>query len=347
VPSIEPDIKAAGRRLAELFGVGSDQVRIEANMSAGDREVDGIASVGFLGFVLELKSSGDGASATRGITRLQHARAHFPGHLMLLVVPYMEPAGRERCKAEHISWLDLSGNADITGPGVRILVEGKPNRFIRRGRPSSVFAPKSSRVARTLLEADGPLHQHELVRLTGLSDGFVSRIVSRLAESGLVAREAGGALSVPDRALLLDTWRDAYDFQKHDVRRFNAAARAGDALVRSLADALTKQHFGATATGLVAAWLLTEFAGYRTVTFYVDRAPDATELVELGLHEGENGNVWLVVPNDSGVLQGAKDQAGVRCVHPLQVWLDLKGHGERASEAAGALKRQLLGGSMP
>jgi len=63
----------------------------------------------------------------------------------------------------------------------------------------------------------------------------------------------------------------------------------------------------------------------------------------VGLREEPQGeNVWLVVPNDVGVFQGAADHQGVRCVHPVQVYLDLKGHPERAVEAAEQLRRQVL-----
>ncbi len=63
----------------------------------------------------------------------------------------------------------------------------------------------------------------------------------------------------------------------------------------------------------------------------------------LGFREDERGaNVWLVVPNDAGVFQGASDHDGVRCVHPVQAYLDLKQHPERANEAAEQLRAELI-----
>jgi hypothetical protein len=52
--------------------------------------------------------------------------------------------------------------------------------------------------------------------------------------------------------------------------------------------------------------------------------------------------VWLVVPNDEGVFDGAAEREGVRCVHPVQAYLDLKDHPERSAEAAQQLRRKLL-----
>ena len=57
---------------------------------------------------------------------------------------------------------------------------------------------------------------------------------------------------------------------------------------------------------------------------------------------GERPNLWLAVPNDSGVFQGAVENDGIRCVHPVQVYLDLKEHPERSAEAADRLRTELL-----
>ncbi|MGO8930922.1 MAG: hypothetical protein ACLQU3_29035 [Limisphaerales bacterium] len=49
-------------------------------------------------------------------------------------------------------------------------------------------------------------------------------------------------------------------------------------------------------------------------------------------------NVWLVVPNDEGVSEGAAEGEGIRCVHPVQAYLDMKDHPERSAEAAEQLR---------
>jgi hypothetical protein len=41
------------------------------------------------------------------------------------------------------------------------------------------------------------------------------------------------------------------------------------------------------------------------------------------------------VPAAAGVLQGLVEVDGVRCVHPLQVYLDLAGHPARAAAGRG------------
>jgi hypothetical protein len=88
---------------------------------------------------------------------------------------------------------------------------------------------------------------------------------------------------------------------------------------------------------------MTQFAAFRIVTLYLPEGPGQAALERLGIGEGEQGaNVWLVIPNDQGVFQGAADWGGVRCVHPVQVYLDLLAHPERAKEAAEQVRREYL-----
>jgi hypothetical protein len=97
------------------------------------------------------------------------------------------------------------------------------------------------------------------------------------------------------------------------------------------------------ATGLGAAWLHTGFAGFRLVTFFVASAPGDAFLKEAGFREEPRGtNVWLVIPDDAGVFDGSENKQGIACVHPVQAYLDLLGHPERAQEAAAELRSGLL-----
>lgn len=52
----------------------------------------------------------------------------------------------------------------------------------------------------------------------------------------------------------------------------------------------------------------------------------------------------MVRPVDDGVFVGAGSVDGLPCVHPLQVYLDLKAQPERAAEAAVELRKRLIQG---
>ena len=262
----------------------------------------------------------------------------------LLVVPFMGPSGERRCREAGIPWLDLSGNARIVVPGLRIVVLGHDNAFKRAGRPSNVFAPKSARIARWLLmHPDTPVVQRDLARQVGLDEGFTSRIVRRLLEMDLLRRDADGLLIVPDSVLLLDAWNEGYRFGRHRLVRGHLAARSGDELSDKLAARLQSNDIEHAFTGLAAAWQYTHFAMFRLASVYLPDGITGATLDALGVREGTKGaNLWLVAPDDEGVLHGVAEVEGLRCVHPVQAWLDLQSHPERAADAADALRERYL-----
>ncbi len=296
-------------------------------------------------FAVEWKGSGGAAEVNAAIERVRSLSKALDGTVVPLVaVPFMGEAGRKRCFEAEVAWLDLSGNARIFAPGLRILIEGKPNRYKRSGRPSTAFAPRSSRIARWLLmHPSQPLRQREIAVATGMDEGYTSRVVGRLEDDDLIVRDADGGIMPRDPELLLDAWRETYDFSKHHLIRGHIAARSGDVLLRRMADALNQGTVSYAATGLAAAWLLDRFAGFRLVTLFLAEEPSPDLEAALSFRcEARGANVWLVIPNDEGVFQGATKRDGIRCVHPVQAYLDLDAHAERAAEAAEKLRTEHL-----
>ena len=116
-------------------------------------------------------------------------------------------------------------------------------------------------------------------------------------------------------------------------------------MLTPLSTTLDNDGVVSAATGLAGAWLLTHFASFRLATFYVSHQPSHDVLATLGFREEEKGaNTWLVIPNDEGVFAGREEREGVSCTHPVQVYLDLKFHPERSSEAAERLRALYLNG---
>jgi len=308
--------------LAELLG--ASPVAVSAPKRLGRDELVA-ARVGHSTFIIEWAGSGRTAQISLAASRLRTAADTTAGAIPLVAVPYMGEMGRRLCNEGGIAWLDLSGNAQIIAEGLRVVISGCPNRFKPRGRPASAFAPKSSRIARWLLmHADRPATQTRIAEATGMDRGFTSRTVARIVEDGLVLREQDGVLRVPDPDLLLDAWHETYDFNRHRIIRGHVAARSGGVLLGDLAAKLRDREVDHAATGLAAAWVLTRFAAFRITTLYLAIEPSKALLSGLGFREEPRGaNVWLVV-------------------HPIQVYLDLKGHPERAEEAAAQLRQRHL-----
>ncbi|MGH2853715.1 MAG: type IV toxin-antitoxin system AbiEi family antitoxin [Solirubrobacteraceae bacterium] len=259
----------------------------------------------------------------------------------VIVVPYMSPAGARAAEEAGLSWIDLSGNAHIRGDDLYVRVEGRANQFRSRGRPSSPFAPKSARVTRVLLEDPGRWwRQKELVTITGLDDGSVSRIVRRLDEDLLLERRER-ELRPRDPGRLLDAWAQDYRFAHHDILTGHISG-SGIELARDLAQRLEALDVRHSFTGLPAAWAIDHFARFRLTTVYVEGDPrDAAK--RLVLRQGSAGaNVQFVGPDDLGVFIGEHPHDGINCVSPEQVYLDLLHLPERAREAAEHLRHHHL-----
>lgn len=335
--------------IAGVLAVDPAQIQVELDATGG---VDAVVKTAGQTFAVQLtQAASAGPVAAHAERAAGAAKALRKRAIPVVAVPYMAPSGKDACARAGVSWLDFSGNAHIVAPGIRIIVDGRPNRFPKRGRPSSAFAPKSSRIARWLLmHSSEAIAQREISQETGVSEGLVSRVISRLEEEHYVVRDESGMVRVSTPQLLLDAWQDEYRFSKHTITQGHVAARSGEALTRFVADSLSAAKVEHAATGLSAAWQLTRFAGFRTATFFVRAEPADSVKSELGFREDARGaNLWLVVPNDAGVFQGADERDGVRCVHPVQVYLDLKAHPERASDAAQRIRdgdRRLLDSSL-
>jgi hypothetical protein len=321
--------------LATLLDQPSDEIEMRAE-PVGSRAADvSIVDGNGRRWLIEVKtasSPGTVAAAAEQLAQLQP-----DGGLLLLAVPFMTPAGAKAAAERDLNWIDLSGNARIRDDNLFISVEGRPTQFTARGRPSSPFAPKSSRVARRLLlDPWRWWRQNELAETTHLDDGHVSRIVRRLDSDALLDRDHG-LLRPRDAHLLLDAWADDYRFDRHDIVVGHLTG-SGIELARAIHEGLNSDGIGHAFTGLPAAWALDRFARFRLNSVYVHGDPrDAAQ--SLGLRRNESGaNVQLIGPNDPGVFDGERDVDDLPCVSPVQAYLDLDHLPERANEAARQLR---------
>jgi hypothetical protein len=282
-------------------------------------------------WLIEVRSSGGPGqitSAAQQLRALQDKRA-----IPLLVVPFMSSAGAQAADREQLNWIDLSGNGRVRAADLYLWIQGRPNELRTKGRPPSPFAPKSARITRTLLlEPEHWWRQKNLVHATGLDDGNVSRVVRRLEDEMLLERH-GLEVRPRDPAVLLDAWAQEYRFDRHDILTGHLSG-SGIELSSKIAKQLHGLGVHHAFTGLAAAWALDAFAQFRLSTVYIDTDPhDIAEELCMRL-DTRGANVQIVRPNDSGVFAEEADCSGIRCVSPVQVYLDLLHLPERSNEAA-------------
>ena len=339
------NIDRSVERLAELLEISQSALSVQLDEFSGDGALVKATVCGvYHAFILEFKSVGSLASVALATSQLKASTENFPkSFIPLLAVPFMSQSGREHCREAGVSWLDLSGNARIGGPGHYVYVEGYRNKFRRSGRPETPFGPSGSRVARWLLmHHQLTVRQRTIASATGLNEGHVSRIVGKLIDLELVERDENG-VTVRHPDWLLDAWHDEYRFDRHRIIQGHIPVRAGESVVQQVVPLIRRNQVGYAVTGLAAAWQISRFASFRLSTIYIEEEPSENLLQSIGFRQEPRGsNTWLVVPNDVGVFQGAGDIHGMRWVHPVQVYLDLKGHPERAPEAAEELRRELF-----
>ncbi|WP_210494896.1 type IV toxin-antitoxin system AbiEi family antitoxin [Patulibacter sp. SYSU D01012] len=329
--------REAVRRLPGLLADLFDEPHIDTScrVERADSGADLIIEAGGRRWFVQLKSSSSPGIVAAAAEQLQ-AQAD-PDVRGVLVVPFMTSAGARTADERRINWIDLSGNAHLRDDLLHIWVQGRPNAFPRPGRPASAFAPKSSRVARTLLlDPTRWWRQKDLSDSTDLDPGRVSRIIKRLAEGQLLERD-GSLLRPRDPDLLLDAWAEEYRFDRHDIQTGHLTG-TGLQLAQDVHDRLERAGVDHALTGLPAAYALDGFARFRLISVYVAGDPrDAADALELRRND-RGANVQLIGPDDRGVFDGSGNVDGLPCVAPVQVYLDLLHLPERAAEAAQELR---------
>ena len=330
------------RRLQEWTGL---DVSVEQEVTREGTRVDLSGTLGGVPFVADVQADGGVAAVQRALSALQAVEGAVP----IIVVPFMSPAGRARCEAAGVSWIDLSGNADVRldqgDLRVAVHVEGKPDAFRGPGRPRNAFAPKAARVVRVLLaDPERRLTQSEIAEAADLGPGYVSRIVRYLEEARMLRRDDDRAVWASDPGLLLDAWADGDAF-RHEVLAGHIPGRSGEERARRLQDALATRDVRHAFTGLAAAWAYTQAAAFRSVSCYVqgDASARALALDAAGFRADTNApNTRILLPADEGVFDGVRTVSGLECVSPVQTVVDLAHEPERAAEFGEALRAQGL-----
>jgi hypothetical protein len=318
----------------ELFDLEGDPLLLRSEDGAQNLGFDFAGEGHGRRWLFEVKQSSSPGLVARAAERFEEMPRDA---LRILVVPYMTPAGEKTADRLGLNWVDLSGNAHVRADQLYIFVKGRPNHFVQRGRPSSPFAPKSARISRLmLLEPQRWWRRKDLASATELDSGHVSRVVKRLLKDRLLEQQEN-QLRPLDPDALLDAWKDAYRFDRHEVLLGHASG-AGIELSRELQRRLDGAGHRHAFTGLPAAWAFDGFARFRLNSVYVEGDPHAVaEAIGLRLNE-RGANVQLIAPDDSGVFTGAREVGGISCVSPVQAYLDLGNLPERAKDAAESLR---------
>ena len=293
-------------------------------------------------WLIDYKKSSNSVPISRGIGALTSDRERIPDARLLLAVPFMGEAGASACEPADVNWIDLSGNARIDVPGLVVDITGKPNRFVRVGRPASLFSPKTSRVLRYLLQREEAATQAEICRQTKLDDGAVSKISRTLVDVGFAAKDSHGLLTCPNKRAAMKAWLGEYAPKREVLGRFAVQTDTLEELA-DFSRLCRKRSIDCFPTGSLAAWVLTG-ARPRHRACYVRQADAARLGSILQLADAttpDEAVLTIEIPYDDGVFMSERKVEGVVLVNPLQVLLDLEQDAPPA--ACEALERLVYG----
>ena len=316
----------------------SNRVEVAANSGEGRSLADGAIDLRdprgtYVTLAVEAKQSFDPRAVEQlsgGLSRVIRSLAsNIP---ILAVSPWMSSRSQELLAKEGINFIDLTGNARIKleNPALYISAVGAARnpQPVPRGQ-ARVRGPKAARLIRLLIDIRPPYGVTDVAAVTGLTQGYVSRLLDALDQDALVERTRRGQVQDADMPGLLRRWAESYDVLKsNDASTFLAPRGASDALSR-LAE---PSGPSVAVTGSFAAVRLAPVAAPALLIAYCNEIEALANTLGL-LPADEGANVVLLRAFDPVVWERGTEDAGLRYVAPSQAAVDcLTGTGRMPAE---------------
>lgn len=345
VPESRPDSETLRAALAELFPRGAVDVRHCTAAGNGRLDCQAQLSLGTenLSLHIEFKQLGSEARLKEAAELICRRQDEHPSRLLVLACPFLSPARQEFLRESGVPFFDLAGNAWIVADTVHVDRRGFSNPFREQRRGRDPFADKASLVLRSLVASGPGKGVRSIAEQTGLSPGYVSKVVQELEERGYLARRDGG-LALQNARELLQDW--VHTYRKHWIEQrgyFVPVARA-----QKVIDAMRQAPLGEEyALALQAgANLVAPYADFDVVDVYVHDLEVAERLAsQLDAREVDRGaNLRVSVPYYRvSAFFDMQEAACLPVVSDLQLYLDLYDHPLRGREQAEhILQRRLM-----
>ena len=264
---------------------------------------------------------------------------------LLFCCPYISPRVAEMCRAAGVNYLDKAGNCRIVAGGLHLEIVGRPNPAPDTRPLANPFSPKSSGIARMLLENPSRSWQvQELAREAQVSLGLVSKAKQALIDEGFV-RMVAARVQLQDPVGLLRAWQAAYrpDVEPLDLYVMDDLAKAEQVLVECCAAAGVR----CALAGFSAAWLLAPMVRVQRTTMLIEGVLEADRTRELmaaigAKHVDSGANLTLWFARQPSMFYAARTIEGRPVTSPIQTYLDCVGKAGRGEEAAQAVFEQLI-----
>jgi hypothetical protein len=344
-------IDQALAQLRAVLGEGWDVAPIPRSRFP-DLRIDAVWAVRSQGdssygeITVEAKASLPPAVAAELMARQLDSLRELAGQAALVVAPWLSPRTREVLEERGLGYLDLTGNIllKLDRPAIFIKTQGADQNPVpqTRGR-RGLSGPRAGLLVRELVDFHGPRRASELATATGLSEGYVSRLLDSMSDEALIRRSKDRLITKVDWRGLLRARAASYQLLK--------ANHVAPALVRQgrgrLLDELREGagRLPVLATGSLAAQAFAPTAVGGALMLYVPRGPNvitgvAKELGLLRIDQSADADVLLLQPMSEGALVRPHPELidGIACVGLSQLVLDcLSGPGRMPAEGEAVL----------
>jgi DNA-binding Lrp family transcriptional regulator len=260
------------------------------------------------------------------------------------------PEARAYLRERRASYASADGELFLYEPP--LYVERPPRRKVVPvgAAPAAPFANRASRVPRwLLLHANDQTSFRELAARVELSEAMVSRTMRALADDGLAAigsdpQDARVRLArLPEPAPLLDAFERAVAQRRPRRVTWEIGARDASEAMKALQTTARKLNLPYAVGGVAGASFVRRAVEPVDVVVWIRRDDAwlwARELAPVTSRPAL-GRVTVQLTGDPFVLSLASEHDGIQVADPVQLYLDCRSAGERALEAADAIRAEM------
>lgn len=272
------------------------------------------------------------------------------GKHRLVVFERSSPEARAVLRERRLSYAAENGELWVHAPPIHVERPVRRRATALTSAPAAPFAIRASRVPRwLLLHAGASPSLRELGATVELSESVVSRTARALADDGLIAIEADPADGRIRRALLrdaggvLDAFEQAFAARRLRRQTWDVGARDVPQAMRRLRAAAKQLRLPYAVGGLAGASFIRSAVEPVGVEAWIGR--DAIdmwmdELTAIPSRPGP-GKLTVQLAPDPFVLSLGTRREGFEIADPVQLYLDCRRAGERALEAADAIRAEM------
>jgi len=284
-------------------------------------------------------------------TPLAHRLEKLDPNRWLIAVVQAAPDARRVLRELGLSYATAAGEIYVHAPPVHIEVPAPRRLFSSFPRErSSSFSLRGSRVSRwLLLNLDAEPTIGRLSAEVDLSPSVVSRTVHGLADEALVrvASDLGDSrmrrVSVPDPGRLLEAFVQANAGRRISQRTWDIGSRNPTKALDALSRYALHQSLPHAVGGLAGAALMLRAVEPASIDVWIQKGDLAmwTEGLDATPAQPAPGTVTFRAIPDPFVLSMAWESHKLSVADPVQLYLDCSRAGERAIDAAEAIKREM------